>query len=257
MFAIAKSLMHRTLESTEELDGGDSTVYTDLADKRSKWTDPQFVREALALGVQAGNALDLGCGPGHITIRLAQSAPELKVWALDLAPDMLAIVREKAKQAALSKRVRTCLGDMCELPFPDETFDLVVSQFALHHLPEPERGLAEIRRVLKPNGAFIIRDLLRPTSRLHLEFLVRGVGSLQRYGREGKKQYRESLLAALNWREIQELTWDGVELSKLRVLSHFFMKKRGGRATQEARRLKREVPAEATEAKVRDSFLVK
>lgn len=213
----------RTRERSTEVCGEDAVVYARLARQHRWWTDRPFVREALSLGVRSGCALDVGCGPGYVAVYLARYAPELKVWALDISPDMLDMTAQNAADAGLSERIVPTPGDMCRLPFPDQRFDLVISQYALHHLANPRIAISEMLRVLKPGGSLLVRDLLRPCSNWRIEFLVRFFGTILGYGQAGKQQYRDSLLAGLDWKEVCSL--DGKALvAERRALSRFVVK---------------------------------
>jgi SAM-dependent methyltransferase len=104
--------------------------------------------------------LEVGCGPGHLSIRMARQLG-LEVTGLDLDPDMIEIARENADDMAdESQRRPTFLqGDVAALPFPDGSFDLVVSTMSMHHWADPRAGLAEIGRVLRPGGRALMWDL--------------------------------------------------------------------------------------------------
>ncbi len=106
-----------------------------------------------------GALLDVGPGPGLLDVRLAQIAPELAITGVDVAPDMAERATANAAGAGVDDRVRFEVGDVGQLPFPDAQFDIVISTFSMHHWPDPERGLAEIHRVLRPGGQARIYDL--------------------------------------------------------------------------------------------------
>jgi ubiquinone/menaquinone biosynthesis C-methylase UbiE len=121
---------------------------------------------------QRGEAADLGCGPGHLVIKLARLAPGLRVTGVDLSDEMLAKAEAHARQAHLGNRISFRKGDAAQIPFPDESLDLVVSTLSLHHWRDPVAVLDEVARVLrrpdpakgKPGGAFLIFDLRRDVS---------------------------------------------------------------------------------------------
>jgi ubiquinone/menaquinone biosynthesis C-methylase UbiE len=136
------------------------------------------VRRAVTM-VQGGQAADLGCGPGHLVIRLAQAAPGLQVTGIDLSTEMLVQAERYAKCSSLEDRVAFKKGDVVQIPFPDGSLDLVVSTLSLHHWSDPVGVLDEIARVLRrpgpvegrseptkgqPGGAFLIFDLRRDMS---------------------------------------------------------------------------------------------
>jgi ubiquinone/menaquinone biosynthesis C-methylase UbiE len=109
----------------------------------------------------SGWAVDLGCGPGHLAVRLAQAAPGLKVIGVDLAPGMLAAGEERAARAGVADRVVFRRGDAADIPLPGESVDLVVSTLSLHHWSDPLAVLNEVARVLRPGGSYLIVDLRR------------------------------------------------------------------------------------------------
>lgn len=106
-----------------------------------------------------GRALDLGCGPGGLLAEIAGRFPALELLGLDVSREMLSVARERLK--GHSERITLEQGDGSRLPFPDASFDLVVSTLSLHHWDEPEPVLNEIARVLKPGGRFMVFDLRR------------------------------------------------------------------------------------------------
>ena len=109
------------------------------------------------------SVLDVGCGTGGITIPAKIQVGESgSASGIDPAPEMIAVARRKASRAGLEIDFR--VGVIESLPFPDGTFDAITSSLMMHHLPEhvQVRGLAEIRRVLKPGGRLLIADMMRP-----------------------------------------------------------------------------------------------
>ncbi|MGH2614784.1 MAG: class I SAM-dependent methyltransferase [Thermomicrobiales bacterium] len=111
--------------------------------------------------------LDVGCGTGEITMRAkTRTGPAGSVAGIDPSPEMIAEARRKASQGGLAIDYRVAAVE--EMPFPDETFDVVLSSLMMHHLPADlkPRALAEIRRVLKPGGRLVVVDFKQPTSRL-------------------------------------------------------------------------------------------
>jgi len=108
-------------------------------------------------------ALDLGCGPGALSLMLAErAAPGASITGLDLSEDQVAYARGQADGHACTLEFRT--GSMDELPYPDGHFDLVMTSMALHETPPPVRraAIAEAARVLRPGGRFLLVDWSRP-----------------------------------------------------------------------------------------------
>jgi len=128
-----------------------------------------FVARRAASMVPAGQAADLGCGPGYLVLKLAQVAPGLQVTGIDLSDEMLAEAETYARHSGLQDRVAFKKGDVARIPFPDGSLDLVVSTLSLHHWGDPVGALNEIARVLRspepdagrPGGSFLVADLRR------------------------------------------------------------------------------------------------
>jgi SAM-dependent methyltransferase len=122
-----------------------------LARRLGSWAEldgPNVEDEAVAV-VREGyprRVLDAGCGPGEFAQRLKREL-DLEVVALDLSPRMV----ELASARGLDARV----GDLQALPFDDAAFDCVVANRVLYHVPDLDRGLAEIARVLRPGGRLV------------------------------------------------------------------------------------------------------
>ena len=109
--------------------------------------------------IQSGHLiLEIGCGTGNLAILIKRLHPGAEVVGLDPDPKALARARRKAERDALP--VRLDCGVAQELPYPEASFDRVVSAFMFHHLdPESkEKTLREVRRVLKPGGSLHLLD---------------------------------------------------------------------------------------------------
>jgi len=108
--------------------------------------------------------LELGCGTGNLTVRLAARYPTADITVVDLAPAMLAVTR--AKIGEKTTRVHYCESDFLSMHFP-YTFDCIVSSIAIHHLAtkEKERLFESILRLLVPGGAFYLMDSVAGATR--------------------------------------------------------------------------------------------
>jgi ubiquinone/menaquinone biosynthesis C-methylase UbiE len=95
-------------------------------------------------------ALEIGAGTGYFSLNLLRQGVIGNAVATDISPGMLECLAETA--AGLGLEVETRAADAEALPFPDESFDLVLGHAVLHHLPGLERALAEFHRVLAPGG---------------------------------------------------------------------------------------------------------
>jgi SAM-dependent methyltransferase len=113
-----------------------------------------------------GRVLEVGCGPGRLSIRLAVDHG-LDVTGLDLDPAMIERARANADRVSDGRRPSFVVGDAAALSFADGSFDLVVSTLSMHHWADPRAGLAEIRRVLRPGGRALVWDFGRSFIPLH------------------------------------------------------------------------------------------
>lgn len=123
-----------------------------------RFTMPLARRMVALAGVAPGHAvLDLGTGTGVAALVAAAAVGAGgRVVGLDLSDGMLEIARENAARSGLADRVRFVKGDAERLDFPEGSFDVVLTLFALLHLPHPDDALREMLRVLKPSGALVI-----------------------------------------------------------------------------------------------------
>ena len=103
------------------------------------------------------NLLDLGCGPGIVTAAMAPDVRE--AVAYDLTPEMLDKAKQRCQEAGL-KNVRFELGSAEHLPFPDESFDSVVTRLTIHHFLDPRRVMKEVVRVTRRNGKVVVADVV-------------------------------------------------------------------------------------------------
>lgn len=107
---------------------------------------------ALVEAVRPARVLDAGGGMGRLSIPLAQN-PERTVVLADLSAAMLRKAEERIEGNRMPERVNT---DAAVLPFPDATFDCITALDLLCHLPDPDQGIQELRRVLKEDGTLIL-----------------------------------------------------------------------------------------------------
>jgi ubiquinone/menaquinone biosynthesis C-methylase UbiE len=116
--------------------------------------------DVAATASPAAKVLEVGCGPGHLSIRVARGH-RLDVTGIDLDPAMIERARANAARPpeAEGGPPTFIVGDVAALPFKYSAFDLVVSTFSMHHWSDPAAGLGEIHRVLRPGGRALIWDL--------------------------------------------------------------------------------------------------
>lgn len=135
--------------------------------------------------------LDLGCGTGTLLQALVARQPDARFTGVDPDPRVLAIARRRLQRSA--RPVELVEGYAEELPFTDQTFDLVVSTLIFHHLPDPVKvaALGEVRRVLGRQGRFLLVDFGRPATRVARVLLT--IGSVF----DGRENVRANLAGEL------------------------------------------------------------
>jgi ubiquinone/menaquinone biosynthesis C-methylase UbiE len=167
--------MHRMRNEPKTKDGPQTTgatihwaseydLFTNLLGLGVNRSNSRMVIE-LAKVKPGDRVLDVGCGTGNLTLTAKTSAgANGAVFGIDAAPEMIDVARKKAGRANLD--VTFEVGLIEKIPFPDATFEVVVSRLVIHHLPEDLKrlGFAEIIRVLKPGGHFLVADFNPPTN---------------------------------------------------------------------------------------------
>ncbi|WP_460729934.1 class I SAM-dependent methyltransferase [Nocardia heshunensis] len=143
---------------------------------------------ATTAGIRPGDhALDIGCGPGVLANELARQAGSRgRVVGLDPAAQMIEYASAHAAPTATFE-----LGAAQSLPYPDASFDVVTSTFAMHHIAEPERNTAlrAMFRVLRPGGRLLLADT-HPTTGLR-GLLIRGMANMAAH-RDGDDHTHEA-----------------------------------------------------------------
>ena len=111
---------------------------------------------------QPKNILDIATGTGDLAISLAKTSAT-EIVGLDISSGMLEVGRKKISDKKLDGKIKMVVGDSENLPFEDNTFEAVTVAFGVRNFENLEKGLAEILRVLKPNGIFVILETSVPT----------------------------------------------------------------------------------------------
>ncbi|MCI4373715.1 MAG: ubiquinone/menaquinone biosynthesis methyltransferase, partial [Thermoplasmata archaeon] len=107
--------------------------------------------------------LDIGCGTGDLARLVARRYPVARVVAADFTAPMLANARRRGLRAPEGARVALARANALRLPFADGSFDLVTNAFLARNLSDLPKGLAEMRRVLRPGGVLMTLEITEPT----------------------------------------------------------------------------------------------
>lgn len=140
-------------------------------------------------GIQPGQSvLDVGCGTGDLTLATKNAVgQDGRVIGIDAAAEMIDVATNKAQKHQLD--VDFQVAPVEKLPFPDNSFDMVINSLVMHHLPEQVKrdGIAEIYRVLRPGGTFFTLDfapMQRKSERLRTLHFREDTGSSSIYDLE-------------------------------------------------------------------------
>jgi SAM-dependent methyltransferase len=125
-------------------------------------SDRECVAQAIALGVAAGRALDVGCGSGRRAILLASLAERMRVVGVDSSWALIARALTAAREAGVAGRCTFVRADPKRLPLVSRRFDLVLCDGLLHHLDAALPALNEVERTATLTAAIFLRDLRRP-----------------------------------------------------------------------------------------------
>jgi SAM-dependent methyltransferase len=170
-------------------------------------------------GMRSGVVLDLGCGPGDITLRLARRNPGLHVDGLDGSRHMLAFGEARLREEpALAARVRFIQGILPGAKLPLERYDAITSNSLLHHLHDPRVLWRAVLDHGAPGAAVLIMDLCRPESTVAAQEIVEAYA-----GEEPevlKRDFYNSLCAAFDPHEVREqLAGSGLGALEVRTVS--------------------------------------
>ena len=135
-------------EKSEGMDRIAKTIFAPLYPVLAEYFLDRF-------GRRDGVCIDLGSGPGHIAIAVAQ-ASKMQVYSLDRSEEAQKIARKNIKDAGLEGRVIPISGDVAAIPLPDNSVDLAVSRGSIYFWDDLHAAFSEVARILKPGGRTFI-----------------------------------------------------------------------------------------------------
>jgi demethylmenaquinone methyltransferase/2-methoxy-6-polyprenyl-1,4-benzoquinol methylase len=160
--------------------------YDDLNRVISFGIDVKWRKKVLKLvaSKKPKTVLDIATGTGDLAILMTNTSAE-EIIGLDISAGMLEVGKKKIAEKKLDNKIQMVLGDSENIPYPDNYFDAITVAFGVRNFETLEKGLAEILRVLKPNGVFVILETSVPTKfpfkqgyAFHSKFILPLVGKL-------------------------------------------------------------------------------
>ena len=138
----------------------------------------------MVMDAGAKKVLDVATGTGDLAVLFGKQDTE-EVVGLDISPGMLEIGKNKVRDKGLDNKVKMIIGDSEQMDFPDGTFDAVTVAFGVRNFEDLEKGLREIRRVLRPGGMLVVLEtsqpegaLVKPLFRFYSKYIIPNVGKL-------------------------------------------------------------------------------
>ena len=129
--------------------------------------------------------LDLCAGTGDLSLAVARQGRPAEVVGTDFVPEMLAVAEQKARGFSGRTKLSFSVADAQDLPFPDASFDVATVAFGVRNLPDRQANFAEVLRVLKPGGRYVILEFARPPFapwrwlyHLYLRIVIPAIGGL-------------------------------------------------------------------------------
>jgi len=139
----------------------DARNYAESA-KKSMMRYKAFLANLQSLDIK-GKYLEVGAGPGVLTVEIARTYPEVEITALELLPDMVTVGREYVAENKLDNRIKFVVGDVEDEKFIHSLgeFDLVYSTYSLHHWTNPDKAVVNLYSAVNKGGMLYIYDLRR------------------------------------------------------------------------------------------------
>jgi ubiquinone/menaquinone biosynthesis C-methylase UbiE len=137
-------------------EGRASRFYDFVARRLLRGVYGRIVDDLVDIVPENGDVLDVGTGPGVLLVELASRRPDLRLTGIDLSSDMIAAAERNLR--AFDERASARMGDVTDLPFADDSFDVVVTSFSAHHWDHPAAAIPELDRVLRRGGNLYVYD---------------------------------------------------------------------------------------------------
>ena len=170
-------------------------------------------------GIRGGRVLDIGTGTGRLAIELAREKNcHFELVALDISDDMLRVAVDNANRYGVADKITFVKGTAASLPFPDKSFDLIISYASLHHWFKPISVFNEMVRVINDSGSILVRDNKRVYDvfawRVFIWFISRFMNKRHR------ENWPKALMASYKISEVKKLVGQ-TKMKNCRVYSDF------------------------------------
>lgn len=168
----------------------------------------------IASGIQGGDILEVGPGPGYVGLELAKKLNPRSLTGCEISPAMIRLAEKNAAEYRIDAKY--VQANAMAMPFADGSFDAVISNGSLHEWEDPVRIFNEIHRVLRPGGRYCITDLRRDAALWKKAFIYLGTSP-----KEMRPGFVTSLNAAYTVSELKELLAKS-KLSQAEIRKDFF-----------------------------------
>ena len=119
----------------------------------------------------SGKLVDIGCGTGNLIVKIAEKYSDLELIGVDISSETLEYAKKRATRKKLDRKIEFKIGNVEDLPFPNNSVDIIVSTLSLHHWENPTKAFKELYRVVKENGRLLIFDFRRDSRKFFYGFL--------------------------------------------------------------------------------------
>jgi len=158
-----------------------SVLYSAVSSSRIFQKNYELIAKDIANYCGEGTILDVGTGPGWLLLKIHEINPKLRLTGLDVSAAMIVKASGNIESAGLSREIDFVEGNATRLPFPDSSFDCVVSTGSIHHWKNPTEGLNEVYRVLKPAKYALIYDIVSDTPKSVMRSVSKEFGRLKMF----------------------------------------------------------------------------
>jgi ubiquinone/menaquinone biosynthesis C-methylase UbiE len=163
-----------------------------------------FVGKILKKGIRSGRVLDIGTGSGLLAIELAKAKNcHFDIIAVDSSKNMVNKARENAELYGVADKIEFIVATAASLPFPENSFDIVVSYASLHHWFKPVAVFNEVARIIKETGLAFIRDNKRLYQNPALKAIIWSVSRFM--NKRHRENWPKAILASYTIPEVHEM----------------------------------------------------